>query len=191
MNAENTVENEEVKNTSVDEAVVAEDNVVDMPEAEVLSETDKLTAERDEWKDKSYRLAAEMENLKKRSDKEILDARKYGVTSFARELLDVQDNLERALTVLEGADVEVEKLAPMIEGVEMVKGQLVKAFDRVNIKRIECEGEKLNPELHQAVMQVPSEEAAGTVVQEIQPGYTISDRLLRPAMVGVATAIVK
>lgn len=193
MNSENTIENENM---------TVEDNVVDMPvegleetveEMEIVepSESEKLTAERDEWKDKSYRLAAEMENLKKRSDKEISDARKYGMTSFARELLDVQDNLERALSVLESANVEEETLKPLVEGVSMVQGQLVKAFDRVNIKRVECKGEKLNPELHQAVMQVPSEEIAGTVVQEIQPGYTIADRLLRPAMVGVAAAMPK
>tara|TARA_R110000868_G_scaffold218576_1_gene468924 strand:- start:74351 stop:74917 length:567 start_codon:yes stop_codon:yes gene_type:complete len=185
MNTENTVENE-----VTEEVVQAEDNVVDMQETkEEVSEFDKVTAERDEWKDKSYRLAAEMENLKKRGAKEISDARKYGVSNFARELLDVQDNLERAISVLEGADVEEDKLKPLVEGVSMVKGQLEKAFDRMSIKKVECMGEKLNPELHQAVMQVPSEEAAGTVVQEIQPGYTISDRLLRPAMVGVATKL--
>lgn len=167
------------------------ENVVNMEEVEnteataEVSELELAQKERDEWKDKSYRLAAEMENLKKRTEKEISDARKYGVTSFARELLDVQDNLERALNLLEKS--EAEEVKPMIEGVTMVKAQLVKAFDRVSIKRIECVGEKLNPELHQAVMQVPSEEAEGTVVQEIQPGYMIADRLLRPAMVGVAT----
>lgn len=173
------------------EATEAE-NVVNMEaateETTEVSEVEAISKERDEWKDKSYRLAAEMENLKKRTDKEIADARKYGVTSFARELLDVQDNLARALEVLEGADIEEEKMKPIIEGMAMVSTQLTKAFDRVSIKRIECMGEKLNPELHQAVMQVPSEEAAGTVVQEIQAGYTIADRLLRPAMVGVATA---
>jgi len=153
-----------------------------------LTEVEKLTAERDEWKDKSYRLAAEMENVKKRTEKDITDAKKYGVTSFARELLDVQDNLERALAVLEETDVAEDKKKPMVEGVTMVKSQLVKAFDRVQIKKIEATGQKLNPELHQAVMQIPSEEEAGTVVQEIQAGYMIADRLLRPAMVGVAVA---
>ena len=149
---------------------------------------EKLTAERDEWKDKSYRLAAEMENVKKRTEKDITDAKKYGVTSFARELLDVQDNLERALAVLEETDVAEDKKKRMVEGGTMVKSHLVKAFDRVQIKKIEATGQKLNPELHQAVMQIPSEEEAGTVVQEIQAGYMIADRLLRPAMVGVAVA---
>ena len=146
-----------------------------------------LTKERDEWKEKSYRLAAEMENLKRRTGKDVDDARKYGVTKFARELLAVQDNLERATMALQGADVAKETLEPMLEGMKMVSDQLSKAFDAVEIKKVETVGQALNPELHQAVMQVPSEEEEGTIVQEMQAGYTIADRLLRPAMVGVAT----
>ncbi|MAF31789.1 MAG: nucleotide exchange factor GrpE [Magnetococcales bacterium] len=183
--------NENKTENVVEENVVNMDTVVDNSAEEnstELTEVEKLTAERDEWKDKSYRLAAEMENVKKRTEKDITDAKKYGVTSFARELLDVQDNLERALAVLEETDVAEDKKKPMVEGVTMVKSQLVKAFDRVQIKKIEATGQKLNPELHQAVMQIPSEEEAGTVVQEIQAGYMIADRLLRPAMVGVAVA---
>ena len=183
--------NENKTENVVEENVVNMDTVVDNSTEEnstELTEVEKLTAERDEWKDKSYRLAAEMENVKKRTEKDITDAKKYGVTSFARELLDVQDNLERALAVLEETDVAEDKKKPMVEGVTMVKSQLVKAFDRVQIKKIEATGQKLNPELHQAVMQIPSEEEAGTVVQEIQAGYMIADRLLRPAMVGVAVA---
>ncbi|MEC8467538.1 MAG: nucleotide exchange factor GrpE [Pseudomonadota bacterium] len=183
--------NENKTENVVEENVVNMDTVVDNSAEEnstELTEMEKLTAERDEWKDKSYRLAAEMENVKKRTEKDITDAKKYGVTSFARELLDVQDNLERALAVLEETDVAEDKKKPMVEGVTMVKSQLVKAFDRVQIKKIEATGQKLNPELHQAVMQIPSEEEAGTVVQEIQAGYMIADRLLRPAMVGVAVA---
>ncbi len=183
--------NENKTENVVEENVVNMDTVVDNSAEEnstELTEVEKLAAERDEWKDKSYRLAAEMENVKKRTEKDIADAKKYGVTSFARELLDVQDNLERALAVLEETDVAEDKKKPMVEGVTMVKSQLVKAFDRVQIKKIEATGQKLNPELHQAVMQIPSEEEAGTVVQEIQAGYMIADRLLRPAMVGVAVA---
>lgn len=183
-----SAENKQTEENIVDmEAVKAEASEEIVKETEELSVEETLTKERDEWKDKSYRLAAEMENLKKRTEKEITDARKYGVTNFARELLDVQDNLERALNVLEEASVDEEQKKSLVEGVSMVKTQLVKAFERVSIQRIEAVGQKLNPELHQAVMQVPSEEAAGTVVQEIQPGYMIADRLLRPAMVGVAT----
>lgn len=179
---------------NVEENVIEMETVVDNnteDNIEELSDSDALSLERDEWKDKSYRLAAEMENIKKRTEKDIIDARKYGVTTFARELLEVQDNLERALTVLEETEVEETKKKSIVEGVSMVKTQLAKAFDRVQVKRINCVGEKLNPEFHQAVMQIPSEEKAGVVVQEIQAGYTIADRLLRPAMVGVATVIEK
>ena len=149
--------NENKTENVVEENVVNMDTVVDNSAEEnstELTEVEKLTAERDEWKDKSYRLAAEMENVKKRTEKDITDAKKYGVTSFARELLDVQDNLERALAVLEETDVAEDKKKPMVEGVTMVKSQLVKAFDRVQIKKIEATGQKLNPELHQAVMQI-------------------------------------
>ena len=167
-----------------------QDTMVDMPETEAApAQTieEKLTAERDEWKDKSYRLAAEMENLKKRTDRDIADARAYGMTKFARELLAVQDNLERATMALEGADMPKETSDAMLEGMKMVSDQLGKAFDSVQIEKIKTIGEALNPELHQAVMQIPSEEEEGTIVQEMQAGYTIADRLLRPAMVGVAT----
>lgn len=190
MNNE-TVQNtqEEMHETTTE---VAED-VVDVAEAaeasaeQTAGAVEILAKERDEWKEKSYRLAAEMENLKRRTSKDVEDARKYGVTKFARELLAVQDNLERATMALEGADVAKETLEPMLEGMKMVSDQLTKAFDSVEIKKVETVGQPLNPELHQAVMQMPSEEEDGTIVQEMQAGYTIADRLLRPAMVGVAT----
>lgn len=180
---------EQTQNQNPEEILVENEEVLaaETAEEQTVSGADTLTKERDEWKDKAYRLAAEMENLKRRTEKEIADARKYAVSSFARELLEVQDNLERALGVITNSAAENEGLKPVLEGVDMVKNQLSKAFDRMSIARIECVGQKLNPDLHQAVMQVPSEEEAGTVVTEIQAGYTIADRLLRPAMVAVAT----
>lgn len=187
---------ENIQATSTDETTTvenpAEENIfADTVETDATQQTagavEILTKERDEWKEKSYRLAAEMENLKRRTTKDVEDARKYGVTKFARELLAVQDNLERATMALQGSEVEKETLAPMLEGMKMVSDQLAKAFDSVEIKKVETVGQALNPELHQAVMQIPSEEEEGTIVQEMQAGYTIADRLLRPAMVGVAT----
>lgn len=177
-----------------DEAVVAEAVAEATEQAETateietpeVSELEAMTAERDEWKDKSYRLAAEMENIKRRTEREVSDARKYGVSKFAGELLNVQDNLERALLVLENSDIDQTAKEAMIEGMKMTSDQMVKAFTSINIQRIQSVGEKLNPELHQAVMQIPSEEEEGTIVQEMQAGYTIADRCLRPAMVGVA-----
>jgi len=155
---------------------------------QAVSALDMLTKDRDEWKDKSYRLAAEMENIKRRTERDVSDARKYGVSKFAGELLAVQDNLERALLVLENSDMEEKTKEAMVEGMKMTSDQMVKAFNSINVKRITCVGEKLNPELHQAVMQVPTtDHEEDTVVQEVQAGYTIADRCLRPAMVAVAT----
>ena len=162
-----------------------EEGKVELPEDEGANTY--IVKERDEWKDKAYRLAAEMENLKRRTAKEVDDARKYGVTSFARELLTVQDNLERALTAMQDAEVAKEILDPMLEGMKMVSDQLSKSFDKAQIKRIESIGQKADPELHQVMMEIPDEAAeAGTIVQEMQAGYTIADRLLRPALVGTA-----
>jgi len=143
--------------------------------------------ERDEWKDKSYRLAAEMENVKKRTAKDVQEARKYAVATFARDLLAVQDNMERALETVKNIDMQEEAQKTIVEGLEMVSNQLCKAFDGAKIQRIETKGEKLNPDLHQAVVEIPTAEAeVGVIVQEIQAGYMIDDRLLRPAMVGTA-----
>lgn len=167
----------------------AEGVVEDFPEMDkTAGAVEVLSKERDEWKEKAYRLAAEMENLKRRTSKDVDDARKYGVTKFARELLTVQDNLERATLALQGAEVAKDVLDPMLEGMKMVSDQLTKAFDAVDIKKVETVGQPLNPDVHQAVIQVPSDEYEdGVIVQEMQAGYTISGRLLRPAMVGVAT----
>ena len=167
----------------------AEGVVEDFPEMDkTAGAVEVLSKERDEWKEKAYRLAAEMENLKRRTSKDVDDARKYGVTKFARELLTVQDNLERATLALQGAEVAKDVLDPMLEGMKMVSDQLTKAFDAVDIKKVETVGQPLNPDIHQAVIQVPSDEYEdGVIVQEMQAGYTISGRLLRPAMVGVAT----
>ena len=148
----------------------------------LVSETAQAEKERDEWKDKAYRLAAEMENLKRRTQRDVEEAGKYAITKFARELLGVQDNMERALDVIGKANLDTS----VIEGVKMVTDQMSKAFASAQIERIECVGQKLNPELHQAMMEIPSDQEPGTVVQEIQAGYTIAGRLLRPALVGVA-----
>ena len=170
------------------EAIAAENSAEVVEEVAPLSPEQTLEKERDEWKEKAYRLAADMENLKKRSAKDLQDGRKYAVTSFARELLSVQDNMERAIkTVEDTAGSEAEALKPVLEGLQMVSGQLLRAFESAKIAKIEAVGQKLNPELHQAVVEIPTNDAeVGTVVQEIQAGYTIADRLLRPAMVGTA-----
>lgn len=158
------------------------EEIAELTAEDVVEQKSPVEIERDEWKDKAYRLAAEMENLKRRTQREVEEAHKYAITKFARELLSVQDNMERALDVIEKANLE----ASVTDGVKMVTDQMSKAFASSQIEKIECMGEKLNPELHQAMMEMPSEQEPGTIVQEIQAGYTIAGRLLRPALVGVA-----
>lgn len=146
-----------------------------------------LEQERDDWKNRALRLAADMENLRKRTQKEIEDARKYAVTNLAREMLGISDNMERALSEIRKHDTTQEPLKSMNEGIAMVVHQFGESMDRLNIKRIKAVGEKMDPEKHQVMMEVDSPDAEpGTVVQELQAGYTIGERLLRPVLVATA-----
>jgi molecular chaperone GrpE len=139
-------------------------------------------------KDKLLRAMAETENLRRRGEREKDDLRKYAIADFARDILAVSDNLQRALS---SVDEEARKSSPeldqLLEGVELTQRELQGHFDKHGIKEINPLGEKLDPNLHQAVVQIDHPEAPhGTVVQVMQPGYVIQDRLLRAAMVGVA-----
>lgn len=152
----------------------------------------QMEAERNEWKDKYVRQLAEMDNLRKRHSREIDEAHKFAATKFAREILAVHDNLERAIAELTKLDAEVTQHATVQgirDGVEMTLKLLDGIFGRFDIERIATVGEKFNPELHQAMFEVPTQEhPEGTVIQEVQSGYRIAGRLLRPAMVGTAKA---
>ena len=151
-------------------------------EAEVQ---DTTAQERDEWKDKAMRLAAEMENLRKRTQKDLQDARDFAISSFARELLQVSDNMERALEAIETTEEE-KALQTLKEGVAMVAHQLSQSFSKAGIEKIAAEGQPLDPDLHQAMTQVESDQPENTIVSVMQPGYTLSGRLLRPALVAVS-----
>lgn len=156
-------------------------------------EADAIEAARAEiadFKDRLLRAAAEMENVRRRYAREIVDARQYAVTGFAREVLSIGDNLSRALgAVPEESRSEGEAMKALLEGVEMTERELLRVLDKHGVKLIESHGEKFDPNLHQAIFEVEHEEAPqGTVVQVVQPGYTIGERVLRPAMVGVAKA---
>jgi molecular chaperone GrpE len=142
-----------------------------------------------EYKDKVLRVLAEMENLRRRTEREIADTRAYGITAFARDILAVADNMDRALQALDGeiranADAGVKGL---LDGVELTERELHKVLEKHGVKKFEPLGEKFDPNLHQAMfeLQDPSR-PAGTVAQVMQPGYKIGDRILRPAMVAVA-----
>jgi molecular chaperone GrpE len=148
-----------------------------------------LAKEAADLKDRLLRTLAEMENLRRRTEKEVVDARTYGVSNFARDILAVADSMERAMKALDDeirdkADAGVKAL---LDGVELTERELIKVMEKHGIRRIEPQGQKFDPNLHQAMYEVPDATVpAGTVVQIMQPGYTIGERVLRPALVGVA-----
>jgi molecular chaperone GrpE len=149
----------------------------------------QLAKEAADLKDRLLRTLAEMENLRRRTEREVADARSYGVTNFARDILAVADNMERALKAL---DDEIREKAEagvkaLLDGVELTERELIKAMEKHGVKKLEPQGQKFDPNLHQAMFEIPDESVpAGTVVQIMQPGYTIGERVLRPALVGVS-----
>lgn len=168
------------------------------PEAPVEEATDAamdpqlriaaLEAERDDMRDKLLRALAESENVRRRADRDRRDAETYGVTRLARDLLTIQDNLERALAA---ADESLRGHASnFIEGVELTQRELLNVFQRHKIEKVIPQtGEKFDPNRHQAMFEAPIPGAEpGTVIEVMQAGFVIADRLLRPAMVGVAKA---
>jgi molecular chaperone GrpE len=129
---------------------------------------------------------AETQNVRRRLEQEKAAATQYAATAFARDMLSVKDNLERALSTIPEELRDDEKMKGLVAGLEATGRELDAAFQRHGISRIEAMGQQLDPHFHQAMLEVPSNEAPGTIVQEMQAGYTIKDRLLRPALVGVA-----
>lgn len=168
-------------------AEVAEDEI----EAEVDDTANRLIAleaDNRELKDQLLRVAAEMENLRKRTQRDVQDARTYAVTNFARDMLSVSDNLRRAIDAIPADAVESDtNLKSLAEGVEITERSLLQALERHGVTKLEPEGEKFDPNFHQAMFEVPNPELPNnTVVQVVQAGYAIADRVLRPAMVGVS-----
>lgn len=147
-----------------------------------------------DFKDKMLRALAEMENLRRRTERDVADARQYGVTSFARDVLQVADNMHRALDVIgdelrNSADANVRSL---VEGLDLTERELMKVLEKHGVKKISPLGEKFDPNFHQAMFEVADGSAApGTVAQVVQAGYLIGDRILRPALVAVAKAAPK
>ncbi|CUA92825.1 nucleotide exchange factor GrpE [Pannonibacter indicus] len=168
----------------------AENEAAAAPEAgTTVDPIEALQAENAELKDRALRVMAEMENLRRRTEKEIKDTRLYAVTGFARDILTVSDNLRRALDALpadarESADAG---LTALIEGVEMTERELLNQLDKHGVKKLDPAGQKFDPNFHQAMFEVPNTEVPNnTVVQVVQAGYVIGDRVLRPALVGVS-----
>ena len=147
-----------------------------------------------ELEDKITRTFAEMENQRRRFEKEKEDAFEYGGYSFAKEALNLIDNLDRSKHVLESDDKlkETDALKKTLEHLEIIKKDLISIFEKNNIKPIDCINKKLDPNFHQAMMEIEDDtKEAGTIVQEIQKGFTIKDRLLRPSLVGVSKKVTK
>jgi molecular chaperone GrpE len=150
-----------------------------------------LEKELSDSKDRYLRLAADMENLRKRTDREKAEATLYAASNFARDLLSVADSLSRALLAVppEERDVIDDVMKKFLDGIELTERELMSVFQRHNIRKLETIGQKFDPNLHQAMFEIPSsEKPPGTVMQEVQSGYAVGERCLRPALVGVAKA---
>jgi len=159
------------------------------PQPDGFAVIEKLNAENAELKDRALRALADVENMRRRSEREAADARTYAVTAFARDLLSVGDNLSRALENLP-AETRAAADGPLkifIEGVELTARELQAALGRHGVKKLEPKGEKFDPNFHQAMFEAPDETLpAGTVTEVVQSGWKIGERVLRPALVGVS-----
>lgn len=181
--AENLPETPETENEASPEAIArALQAVIEQKEAEIAA-----------LKDQALRALAETENTRRRAERELADMSKYAVTGFARDLVSVLENLQRAV---DNIPAELKESQPAVAnlavGVEMTLKELLGVFNRQGIQRIDPMGQKFDHNFHQAVAQIDTPDAeSGTVVQVLQAGYVIHDRLLRPAMVGVASGTAK
>ncbi|WP_315702232.1 MULTISPECIES: nucleotide exchange factor GrpE [unclassified Bradyrhizobium] len=160
-----------------------------MPDDPETGSVEALAKEAAEARDKMLRTLAEMENLRKRTAREVADARMYGITGFARDVLDIADNLQRALDAVpaEARAAADPGLKALIEGVELTERSLHNTLEKNGVKKLDPSGQKFDPNFHQAMYEVPDPSVpSGTVVQVVQAGYTIGERVLRPALVGVS-----
>ena len=158
-------------------------------EPEPFTEIENLMQENNALKDKVLRTMAEMENLRRRTEREVADAKLYGVTSFARDMLTFADNLRRAVESVSAEEKETASAAlkSFVEGIELTERDFLSRLARFGVKKLEPQGEKFDPNMHEALFEVPDPSVAtGTVVQVVEAGFSIGDRCLRPAKVGVA-----
>jgi len=198
--AETILEEEDLRELESDDLEF--DNIAELAEAlneeadEEIDEADteydpiaELEAENSTLKDRLLRATAEMENLRRRTEREKAEATLYAASSFARDMLNISDNMDRALGAVSDEQREAadDITRNLLDGVELVRRELLNTFEKHGIKRIEPVGERFDPNLHQAMFEIPDAEAvSGTVLQVVQAGFVIGERVLRPAMVGVA-----
>ena len=185
----NKLEEQDLENpTSEKEEQVSEESK-DQEETEISPEDliEKLNEEITSLKDQRLRAIAELENFRKRAEKDQSDALKYGISNFAKEIINIRDNIERAQSSISDEAKNNEAIKSVIEGIDLIAQSVVSTFEKIGIKKIESLNEKFDHNLHQAMMEITNDELdPGTIVQELIPGYTLHDRLLRPAMVGVS-----
>jgi molecular chaperone GrpE len=173
--------------TAVDGETLREETAEAAPEVAEHDRTAELAEEVAKAKQEVLYAHAELQNVRRRAEKEAADARAYAVTSFARDILSVADNLERGLAAIPDELRGDDKFKGLVAGLEATGRELTATFQRHGISRIAAMGLPLDPNRHQAMLEVPSADAEpGTIVQEMQAGYMLKDRLLRPALVGVA-----
>ena len=189
--AENIVESETQAENSPElttAPVDAEDNSLPADDAGGDDDIANLAAERDELRDQLLRTLADNENLRRRTERELAAAKKYGAMGFARDLMASVDNLDKAIDLIpENKDELDETVKNILIGVEMTGREIASVLERHNISKISPDGEKFDYNLHQAMFEVPSDDVEpGIVMQVVQSGYQLHDRLLRPAMVGVS-----
>tara|TARA_B100001250_G_scaffold117867_1_gene100052 strand:+ start:177 stop:848 length:672 start_codon:yes stop_codon:yes gene_type:complete len=178
------------KNNVLDENIDLEN--FDEKETATDSEEEKLKEEIKILKEEKIRVLAEMENLRKRFEREKIDSIKYGSVNFARDILSPGDNLERALSAINDEEDHPQSIKNLLDGLLMVKKELATVLEKNGISKIDTLNKKFDPNLHQAIMEIENNDLdEGIVVQEIQTGYMMHDRLLRPAMVGVSKKISK
>ena len=185
----NKLEEQDLENLTSEKEEQVSEEPKDQEESEISSEDliEKLNEEITSLKDQRLRAIAELENFRKRAEKDQSDALKYGISNFAKEIINIRDNIERAQSSISDEAKNNEAIKSVIEGIDLIAQSVVSTFEKIGIKKIESLNEKFDHNLHQAMMEIENEELEpGTIVQELIPGYTLHDRLLRPAMVGVS-----
>ena len=192
MNEDNNKDIKTSEENKTDESQIEEINEKDEDSNENDKDSpeniiEKLNEEIQDLKDQRLRAAAELENLRKRAEKDQSDALKYGVSNFAKEIISIKDNIERAQSSISDDVRSNDDVKSVVEGRDLIAQSAVSTFEKIGIKKIESLNEKFDHNLHQAMMEIENDQVEpGTIVQELIPGYKLHDRLLRPAMVGVA-----
>ena len=185
----NKIDEQELKNPTSEKEEQVSESPKEKEGEEISPEEliEKLNEEITDLKDQRLRAIAELENFRKRAEKDQSDALKYGISNFAKEIINIRDNIERAQSSISEEAKNNEAIKSVIEGIDLIAQSVVSTFEKIGIKKIESLNEKFDHNLHQAMMEIENDDLEpGTIVQELIPGYTLHDRLLRPAMVGVS-----